>query len=105
MAHKKGFKSAGIDALTGGSSEPSKRGRPKVNLKEVTKTSQLGTKAGETRATFIVNEEQLEDIKAMAYWDRISIKDVFSKAVDDYLAKKKSDLQKARSAYKTKNKS
>jgi hypothetical protein len=34
----------------------------------------------ETRATFIVNEEVLEKIKAIAYWERIRIKDVVDRA-------------------------
>jgi len=98
----------GMDSLLGGSTgskekEPiSKRGRPKVNTREITNMSQAGTKAGETRATFIMNEDQLEKIKAIAYWDRLSIKDVLSHAIDDYLAKKKSDLTKAVNAYKAK---
>ena len=104
MAKKKGFKASGLDALTGGSFAPSKLGRPKTNLREITKTSQIGTKAGETRATFIMNEEQLENIKAIAYWDRVSIKDVLCHAIDDYLSKKKSDLSKARNAFKSKGK-
>jgi len=67
------------------------------------KTSKLGTKPGETRATFIVNEDQLEKVKAISYYDRISIKDVLSKALDDLFIKRKSDLLKARKAYKNRN--
>lgn len=93
----------GMDSLLGGAKDSTKkRGRPKVNVREITKTSQAGTKPGETRATFIMNEDQLEKVKAIAYWDRVSIKDVLSHALDDYLAKKKSDLSKAISAYKGK---
>jgi hypothetical protein len=97
----------GVDSLLGESKEKDysgKRGRPRVNVREITKTSQSGTKENETRATFIMNEEQLESVKAMAYWDRISIKDALCEAVDDYLIKKKSDLQKAITAYKNKTK-
>jgi hypothetical protein len=99
----KNFK-GGMDSLLGGSKEPKTRGRPKINTREISKTSQVGTKAGETRATFIMNEEQLESVKAIAYWDRISIKEVLSQAIDDYLAKKKPGLAKALSAYKGKTK-
>jgi hypothetical protein len=100
MAGKKSF-SKGMDSLLGGTNDSTKKlGRPKVNTREITKTSQSGTKAGETRATFIMNEDQLEKVKAIAYWDRVSIKDVLSQAIDDYLDKKKSDLTKALNAYK-----
>ena len=102
----KSFK-GGVDSLLEASKEkesPGKRGRPKVNMREITKTSQTGTKENETRATFIMNEEQLESVKAMAYWDRVSIKDVLCEAVSDYLAKKKGDLHKAVNAYKNKSK-
>ena len=55
--------------------------------KEITKTSQIGTKEEETRATFIVNEGSLEKIKAVAYWERMQIKDVVAIALTDYLSK------------------
>lgn len=95
----------GIDNVFSSSKDSTKkRGRPKVNVREITKTSQAGTKTGETRATFIMNEDQLEKVKAIAYWDRVSIKDVLSQALDDYLGKKKSDLTKAVNAYKGRGK-
>ena len=53
----------------------------------ITKTSQIGTKEEETRATFIVNEGSLEKIKAVAYWERMQIKDVVAIALADYLSK------------------
>lgn len=99
----KSFK-GGLNSLLGESEAlPKKRGRPKVNTKKTIKTSQAGTKEGETRATFILNENQLEAIKAIAYWDRTSIKDVLYQAIDDYLTKKKPELTKALNAYKAKN--
>jgi ribose 1,5-bisphosphokinase PhnN len=91
----------GMDSLLGASRNlTKKRGRPKVNTREITKTSQAGTKLGETRATFIMNEDQLEKVKALAYWDRVSIKDILSQAIDAYLTKRKADLTKAVNAYK-----
>lgn len=60
-------------------------GRPTTQTKEITKTSQLGTKDTETRATFIVNEELLEKVKAIAYWDRVQIKDVVGEALGTYI--------------------
>lgn len=78
----------GINSLIGDSGEePAKRGRPKSSTKEVTKTSQEGTKESETRATFIVNEDLLEKCKAIAYWDRKLIKDVVGDALQEYIAR------------------
>ncbi len=53
----------------------------------ISSTSQLGTKENETRATFIVNEVLLEKIKAIAYWDRESIKDVLNNALEGAIKK------------------
>ena len=67
--------------------EKPKRGRPVTQFKEISKTSQLGTKENETRATFIVNETILAKVKAMAYWDRVDIKQVVGDALQTALAK------------------
>ncbi len=40
------------------------------------KTSQKGLKKGWTRATLILRSEYLEKIKASAYWERRTIKEV-----------------------------
>lgn len=66
-------------------------GRPKTNFRTVTKSAQKGVKEGETRATFIIREELLEDIKRIAYWERELIKDILDNAlqivVDTYIEK------------------
>lgn len=76
MKSKKNFTGGwGLSSLLGDSpnptppAEPAKPGpgRPKTVEKEITKTSQIGTREDETRATFIVNESQLEKMKAIAY--------------------------------------
>ena len=64
-----------------------KVGRPVTQLKEITKSSQEGTKEKETRATFIVNEDLLEKLKAIAYWDRLLIKDVINTAFEETISK------------------
>jgi hypothetical protein len=48
-------------------------------------TSQEGCQEAETRATFIVSEVTLERIKALAYWNRMKIKDIVNEALRDYL--------------------
>ena len=73
-----------------------KRGRPKSNFRNVTSQSQKGTHEGETRATFIMNEELLDQVKAIAYWDRLLIKDTITIALEEHVAKwikKKGDIK------------
>ena len=83
---KKSF-TGGLNSLLGDQPEKPKRGRPVTQTKEITKSSQEGTKENETRATFIINEELLEKLKAIAYWDRVLIKDVVNTALQDTIAK------------------
>ncbi|MFZ1323452.1 MAG: hypothetical protein WAT71_18020 [Ignavibacteria bacterium] len=56
------------------STEPQKR-------KEITKTTQEGTYEGDIRATFIVKENRLEILKALAYWERKKLKDLLDEAL------------------------
>ena len=83
---KKNF-TGGLNSLLGDQPEKPKRGRPVTQTKEITKSSQEGTKEKETRATFIVNEELLDKLKAIAYWDRVLIKDVVNTALQETIAK------------------
>jgi hypothetical protein len=83
---KKNF-TGGLSSLLGDQPETPKRGRPQTSTKEVNKTSQEGTKENETRATFIVNEETLEKLKAIAYWERVLIKQVVATALEETVAK------------------
>ena len=83
---KKNF-SGGLSSLLGDQPDKPKRGRPVTQTKEITKSSQEGTKENETRATFIINEDLLEKLKAIAYWDRSLIKEVINTALQDVVAK------------------
>lgn len=85
---KKNF-TGGLNSLLGDQPEKPKRGRPVTQTKEITKSSQEGTKENETRATFIINEELLDKLKAIAYWDRLLVKDVLNTAIQEYIDKKK----------------
>lgn len=82
---KKDF-TGGLGSLLG-DQPATKKGRPVTQTKVVTKSSQEGTKENETRATFIVNETLLEKLKAMAYWERLKIKDALATALEDSIAK------------------
>lgn len=83
---KKNF-TGGLNSLLGDQPEKPKRGRPKTSTREITKSSQEGTKEKETRATFIVNEDLLDKLKAIAYWDRKLIKEVVDTALQDAVDK------------------
>lgn len=84
---KKSF-SGGLNSLFESEKTTKKVGRPKSH-KEVNISSQQGTLPGETRATIIINEQLLDKIKAVAYWDRELVKETISKAIGDYLEKRK----------------
>ena len=83
---KKTF-TGGLNSLLGENSDSIKRGRPITQTKEITKSSQEGTKENETRATFIVDEALLDKLKAIAYWDRVLIKDGLNSALQDAVDK------------------
>ena len=85
---KKDF-TGGLDSLLGGAPIQRKetRGRKKTVNREITKSSQEGTREGETRATFIVKEDLLENLKGISYWERRMIKEVIGEALGDYVAR------------------
>jgi hypothetical protein len=59
------------------------------------KTTQRGLQDGWTRATFILKKNHLEKLKALAYWERRTIKEVVDEALGAYLGGKKfSTLEK-----------
>jgi hypothetical protein len=72
--------------------------QPKIEAKKIMEVSsvQKGLKTGETRATFIVKEDSLEKIKAIAYWDRQNIKDVVQTAIEEYITQYESKNGKIR---------
>jgi hypothetical protein len=55
----------------------------------ITKSSQKGLRKGWTRATFILRDDYLEKVKALAYWDRKSVKATLDEALADYLKGKR----------------
>jgi hypothetical protein len=86
---KKSF-SGGLNSLLGDTkpTEPTAELQElKAAKKEITKTSQIGTKEKETRATFIVSEDLLEKMKALAYWDRVLIKDIVNNAFEEHISR------------------
>jgi hypothetical protein len=62
-----------------------KGGRPRTQFKQITKSSQDGTKEGEVRATFIVREDLLGQLKAVSFWERTMLKTIIDTALRAYI--------------------
>jgi hypothetical protein len=56
-----------------------------VTASPAPKSSHEGLASGWTRATFIVKEEHLEKLKALSYWERLTIKELMADALGAYL--------------------
>ena len=87
---KKTF-TGGLNSLLGEATpqpqeETRKKGSPSSKGKPTGKTSEAGCREGETRATFILSEELLDKLKAVAYWKRSLIKEVLVEALEGYLS-------------------
>ena len=77
---KKDFKNSMASSLT--RKEEEQKEEPKS-------TSELGTQPGETRATVLIRKDLLEQVKAMAYWERLKLKEVTEIAFEDLVEKYK----------------
>ena len=53
------------------------------------KTTQRGLQDGWTRGTFILRERHLEKLKALAHWERKTIKEVMDEVLGSYLKRKR----------------
>jgi len=77
---KKNF-SGGLNSLLGNKPQE----ETEISTTEVA-TKVWNDNLDETRTTFIINKSILEKIKAIAYWDRLLIKDVMNTALENYIA-------------------
>ena len=67
-------------------SPPSPPGHPSgPSISPKGRTTSKGLRPGWTRATFIVKEETVQQLKAVAYWDRKELKRVVEEAFRAYL--------------------
>lgn len=69
--------------------ETAKESPKKEPSASAVKTSQQGLVEGWTRATFIIKQNHCEKLKALAYWDRKTVKEVMEEALHAYLKNKK----------------
>jgi hypothetical protein len=77
----------------------SEQKKPKREPLECTKTSQKGLVQGWTRATFIIKQELCDQLKALAYWDRRTVKEIIDEALSHYLENKKIKAIPAKKVY------
>jgi hypothetical protein len=48
-------------------------------------SAERGTKPGEMRKTYLVSIDLADDLEAIAYWERETIKDVINRALSNYV--------------------
>lgn len=72
---KKSFKT-GFDSLLGSDN---------IGSSYVKEKKEESSKKNEIRATFIVQADQLENLKAISFWERKLIKTVLCEALDKYI--------------------
>ena len=77
----------------------------KISKKNITTTAKIGTLEGETRFTTIIKDKHLVKIRALAYWDRMQIKDLLMDALEAYFSQRGSKhVNQAISAYENSSK-
>ncbi len=54
---------------------------PTNKPEEISRSTHSGRKTNEVRATFIINENLLQKLKYIAYWERALIKDVINASI------------------------
>ncbi|MGZ3539450.1 MAG: hypothetical protein ACXVAB_15645 [Thermodesulfobacteriota bacterium] len=57
--------------------------------KRIINSSEKGLKDGWTRDTFIIRKDYLENIRALAYWERKKVKEVIDEILGSYLGGKR----------------
>lgn len=95
---------SGLDTFFGEKEADKKKSKDqaKADKKAGATKANDATKEGEVRATFIVKQSKLEQLKAIAYWDRAKIKDVHDAALEMYL-NSRTDIPKILSNRKEKS--
>lgn len=66
---------------------PVEEKRPVGRPRRKSSTSQNGLPIGETRMTFLIDVDQQEKLKYISFRERMSIKQIMSEAIQDYLNK------------------
>ena len=108
---KKTF-TGGINTLLGGSGTKQEKPaqdepvKPPEVKQEPTKTAQEKKPKyyRQPRATFLIDTDRVETLKAIAYWERKKIKDLIDEALKTFIdSRNPEDIQKALTEYKKLN--
>jgi len=75
-------------------------GRPRIHTHKISKASQEGLPAGWSRATLILRESHIEELKALAWQDRANLKDFMDRLLEEALRKRK-DRAEALKGYRS----
>lgn len=59
-------------------------GRPKTRLTRPDRAAAQRTKEGEEKYIIIARTDQIQDMKNIAYWERLTIKEAFARAMQAY---------------------
>lgn len=74
----------GLDSLLGETGKkPTKESTPQRVAPALVKSTKEGLAPNETRATFIVDEDLLGKVKALAYWERLHVKEVIAQLLQE----------------------
>lgn len=85
-------KTKGEKSKQGKQSKQSLQSLHKLQSKQILQSKpkvKEGLREGFTRATFIVREDYLDKLKALAYWERKKLREVINEALGSYLKGKK----------------
>jgi len=85
MANKKQLE--GADFFTAPTTAPAPKTTPKTEVAAPVEARHLQQRTGNVTACFKVDAGLLAKLKAVAYWDRRTNKDVLEEALADYFAK------------------
>jgi len=101
---KKNF-SKGISAILGDEPLEKKEEKQRENQEKHLAVKDLNNADLQTliekKVTFIMDIDQLEKVKALAYWERAKNKDILREALDFFFSSKEDRLKEAVKNYKT----
>lgn len=63
--------------------------RTAIEPEKEVNASQQGLQYGLTRATFIIKKEYAQKLKAYAYWERLTVKEIMEEMLANYFKDKK----------------
>lgn len=75
---------SGVDVVIG--QNPTKAGRPQIHTHKPKTKASIGLPEGYTRATFVIQEVELDRVRALSHWSRVTLSGIVQKAITKFLA-------------------